>query len=180
MNNEEELIVEYLDNDILSKSFVNEYNVDICTKLANKVMHRFVTLKNKYPFEPSIKLTPNYEPIYTCPLPRQNKQMDEYDKNMDEKAEFQFMNEKLKAMMKIMNSFERKCFTEKFLHEKTEYHMAKVLGISRDGLKPYIRSSVIRIVLTFGIEVMANEDYDFDETGKIEFDYSDYIVEKNK
>lgn len=180
MINEEIVNVEYLDSDILSKSFINEYNIDICTKLANKVMHRFVTLKNKYPYEPAIKLTSNYEPIYSCPLPRQNNQMDKVDNKIDEKAEYQFMNEKITAMMNIMNSFERKCFTEKFMHEKTDYHLAKFLGISRDGLKPYIKSCVIRIVLIFNIEVMADEDYVFDETENIEFDYSDYIVEKSK
>lgn len=107
MNNEENMNYEYLDNDILSKAFINEYNLELCTKIAFRIMHRFVKLKNKYPNEPAIKITARYEPIYSCPLPRQNHQMDLVDRKIDETAEYQFMNEKITAMMKIMNSDEK-------------------------------------------------------------------------
>jgi hypothetical protein len=179
MNDEEISSNKYLDNDILSKAFINEYNLDICSKLAYKVMHRYVKLKNKYPYEPAIRITARYEPIYSCPVPRQNHQMDSVDRKIDEKAEYQFMNEKLTAMMRIMNSDERKCFTEKFINEKTDYQLAKIMQRSRCGTIPFVNSCIIRIILTFHLEVMADEQLDFDETENIEFDYSDYIVKNN-
>jgi hypothetical protein len=161
MNDEEISSNKYLDNDILSKAFINEYNLDICSKL------------------PAIRITARYEPIYSCPVPRQNHQMDSVDRKIDEKAEYQFMNEKLTAMMRIMNSDERKCFTEKFINEKTDYQLAKIMQRSRCGTIPFVNSCIIRIILTFHLEVMADEQFDFDETENIEFDYSDYIVKNN-
>lgn len=178
MNNEENMNYEYLDNDILSKAFINEYNLELCTKIAFRIMHLFVKLKNKYPNEPAIKITSRYEPIYSCPLPRQNHQMDLVDRKIDETAEYQFMNEKITAMMKIMNSDEKKCFTEKFINEKTDYQLSKIMQRSRCGVSPFVNSCIIRIVLTFHMEVMCDEEYDFDENKPLEFDYSDFIVNK--
>lgn len=178
MNNERNMSYEYLDNDILSKAFINEYNLEVCTKLALKIMHRYVRLKNKYPNEPTIRITPRYEPIYSCPLPRQNNQMASVDNKIDEKAEYQFMNEKISGMLNIMNSDEKKCFTEKFMNEKTDYQIAKIMQCSRCGIIPFINSCIIRIVLTFHMEVMCDENYDFDESKALEFDYSDYICGK--
>ena len=57
MNDEDNKNYEYLDNDILSKAFISEYNLEMCTQIALKIMHRFVRLKNKYPNEPTIRIT---------------------------------------------------------------------------------------------------------------------------
>ena len=176
MNDEDNKNYEYLDNDILSKAFISEYNLEMCTQIALKIMHRFVRLKNKYPNEPTIRITSRYEPIYSCSLPRENHQMDSIDRKIDEVAEYRFMNEKITAMMKIMNADEKECFTEKFINEKTEYQLSKVMQRSRCGVIPFVNSCIIRIVLTFHMEVMANENFDYDESLPLKFDYSDYII----
>ena len=115
------------------------------------------------------------ENVYNFTKNIENELKDRFAK-IDEVAEYRFMNEKITAMMKIMNIDEKKCFTEKFINEKTEYQLSKVMQRSRCGVIPFVNSCIIRIVLTFHMEVMANENFDYDESLPLNFDYSDYII----
>lgn len=169
---EEEIIKEeLLDNEILGKDFVEEYNLEVCDKIARKLMRQFVKLKNIYPQEPQLRITQRYEPIYSCPLPRQNNQMGRIDKYIDDQSDYQFMNQKISSMMKLMNSEEKACFIEMFINGKNDNQVAKRVGRSRHGIEPIVKSIVVRIVLTFHYEVMKYEIYDFDETQKLELKY---------
>jgi len=169
----EETIVmeELLDNEILGKEFVDEYNLVVCEKIAKKLMRQFIKLKNIYPQEPQLRITQRYEPIYSCPLPRQNNSMERIDKHIDDQSDYQFMNQKISSMMQLMNSEEKACFTEMFIHGKNENQVAKRVGRSRHGIEPIIKSIIVRIVLTFHYEVMKNETFEFDESQKLELKY---------
>lgn len=162
---------ELLDNEILGKEFVDEYNLEVCEKIARKLMRQFIKLKNIYPQEPQLRITQRYEPIYSCSLPRQNNQMEKIDKHIDDQSDYQFMNQKISSMMQLMNSEEKACFTEMFIHGKNENQVAKRVGRSRHGIEPIIKSIIVRIVLTFHYEVMKYETFDFDETQKLELKY---------
>jgi len=73
--------------------------------------------------------------------------------------------------MQLMNSEEKACFTEMFIHGKNENQVAKRVGRSRHGIEPIIKSIIVRIVLTFHYEVMKNETFEFDESQKLELKY---------
>lgn len=169
----EETIIteELLDNEILGREFVEDYNLVVCEKIARKLMRQFIKLKNIYPQEPQLRITQRYEPIYSCPLPRQNNQTDRIDKHMDDQRDYQFMNQKISSMMQLMSSEERACFIEMFINGKNENQVAKRIGRSRHGIEPMVKSIIIRIVLTFHYEVMKNENFDFDESQKLELKY---------
>ncbi len=59
---------------------------------------------------------------------------------------------------------------------KQNINCLKVMQRSRCGVIPFVNSCIIRIVLTFHMEVMANENFDYDESLPLNFDYSDYII----
>ena len=149
---------EYLDNEILSKSLMDDYNIELCINIARKIMKKFQRLINSCPEEPVLRITPRYEPILSSPMPRKNNTMDIIDKHLDDIRDYDFMKEKIKSVMMNMNSEERACFVMIFLQEKTEYAAAKILGRSRNGTTPLINSSALRLVLAFHMEVMKNEN----------------------
>lgn len=70
---------ELLDNEILGKEFVDEYNLVICEKISKKLMHQFIKLKNICPQEPQLRMTQRYEPIYSCLLPIKNNSINKDD-----------------------------------------------------------------------------------------------------
>lgn len=66
----------YLENEILSKEFISDYNLDECKSIATMLMKKYKRLKNSCPEEVDLKITHNYEPIYSCLMPRKNAVME--------------------------------------------------------------------------------------------------------
>ena len=166
--------LEYIDNEILSKDFLSDYNIDECKKVLSMLLKKHQRLKNSCAEEVDLLITPRYEPIYSCPLPRQNNQMDKVDAHLDDIVDYRFMNAKISNIMKKMNSEEKICFTEMFLNNKSDYAVANITGRSRTGLIPYINSCIVRVVLAFHFEVLKDqtiEDLDIDQTKEIELKY---------
>lgn len=162
---------EYLENEILDKDFIDDYDIDECLIIAKMIMKKYTRLKNSCPEEVELRLTPTYEPIYSCPLPRKNNAMDKVDRHMDDVNDYAFMNEKIKNIMQKMNAEEKACFTEYLLHNKPEYVVAKIVGRSRPGVMPFINSCVIRLVLAFHMEVRKGQVNEIDITKEIELIY---------
>lgn len=147
-----------LDNEILSKDFISDYNIDSCTLIVKKIIKKYQKLRNSIPEEPSLRISARYEPIYTCPTPKTNTATNKIDKYLDDVAEYQYINSKIKLVMLLMNSEERACFVECFLNNKSENSVAKIIGRSRCGLIPYINSCIIRVVLAFHLEVKKDDN----------------------
>ena len=162
---------EYLENEILSRSFIEDYDIDSCILIAKKIMKKFQRLINSCPEEPILRITPRYEPILSCPMPRKNTAMDIIDKHLDDVRDYDFMKEKIKSVMLNMNPDERACFVLLFMQDKTEYTAAKILGRSRNGTVPLINSSAVRLVLAFHMEVMKGEKYNIDDSKEIQLNY---------
>lgn len=161
----------FLENEILSKSFISDYDLEECTIIAKMLMKKFHKLQNRLPEEVGLRITSNYKPIYSCPLPRRNNQMDPYDNKMDDVAEYALMNDKIKSVMNQMSEEECACFTEYLMHEKSESTVAKIVGRSRKGIIPLINSAVIRLVLAFRMEIRKGEINDIDITKEIQLKY---------
>lgn len=162
---------EYLENEILSKEFVEDYNLEECMVISKLLMKKFNRLRNACPEELELRITPNYEPVYSCPLPRKNNQMDKIDNHIDDVNDYAFMNEKIKNIMKKMNNEEKACFTELLLHNKAEYAVAKIMGRSRNGMIPFVNSCVVRLVLAFHMEIKKGQMSDIDVNKEIELKY---------
>lgn len=161
----------YLENEILSKEFISDYNLDECKSIATMLMKKYKRLKNSCPEEVDLKITHNYEPIYSCPMPRKNAVMEKIDRHIDDIRDYEFMNEKIKNIMNKMSSEERACFTEILLHNKGESTAAKIIGRSRIGLIPIYNSCVIRLVLAFHLEIYKDQINEIDVTKEIELKY---------
>lgn len=162
---------QYLENEILNKDFINDFNLDECKKVANMLIKKYKRLKNSCPEEVDLRITQTYEPIYSCQLPRTNTTMNKVEKHIDDVNDYEFMNEKMKNIMYKMNSEERACFVELLLHGKTENAVAKIIGRSRTGLIPFYNSCIIRLVLAFHMEVYKNQVTDIDQSKEIELLY---------
>lgn len=162
---------EYLDNEILSRDFISDYDLEECMVIAKLLMKKFNRLRNTLPEEVELKITPTYKPIYSCPLPRKNIQMDRIDKKMDDATDYYYMNEKIKNIMNKMSNEESACFTELLINGKSESLVAKIIGRSRNGIVPMINSCVVRLVLAFHMEVRKGQINEIDITKEIELKY---------
>lgn len=161
----------FLDNEILSRDFISDYDLDECIVIAKLLMKKFNRLRNTLPEEVELRITPSYQPIYSCPLPRRNTQMDKIDKRMDDVDDYHYMNEKIKNIMNKMTSEEAACFTEFLIHDKAEITVAKIIGRSRNGIGPLLNSCVIRLVLAFHMEIRKGQVNEIDITKEIELKY---------
>lgn len=66
---------QYLENEILNKDFINDFNLDDCKTIASMLIKKYKRLKNSCPEEIDLRITQTYEPIYSCQLPRKNTTM---------------------------------------------------------------------------------------------------------
>lgn len=162
---------EFLENEILDKKLIADYNLVECATISNLLMKKYHRLSNSCLEEPSLRITSRYEPIYNCSSSIRNTTNNIIDKHLDDIRDYNFMNEKIVALMGIMSRDEKTCFTEKFLHNKTDYSVAKIMGRSICGIQPFVNSCIVRIVLAFHLEVLKNETRNIDDTQEIELIY---------
>ena len=144
---------EFIENSMLSKKDLEDYDLERTFYMVIKFMKKYKRLKCKNYNEPQIKITTRYKYIFvdeSCHSINEYTKLDEF---IDNKTEYKVLSEKIALVTDLMSEEEKVYFTICLFNGKKEYTAFQEIGCSNKGLKPIKSSCIVKFACAFDIEV---------------------------
>lgn len=169
-----ELEEELLENEILTKMDLMDYDINRSYYRVIKFMKNYKKLKCKSFNEPSIKITTKYKYILVDEKTRGINDYTQIDQYIDNDTEFRRLSKIIVLTTKNMSQDEIVYYTVCLYQGKTEYRCTQEIGCSNTGLIPIKKSCIIKFACAFNIEVYKETGFEDLEEEK---DYQKFIKE---
>ena len=162
---------EILENEILSKKDLIDYDVERSYYRVCKLIRKYKRLKCKSFGQPQITITTKYKYVFVDEPTRGINDYTQLDKYIDDDTEYKRLSQLIVFATQNMSPEELVYYTLCLYNGKPEYRCIKEIGCSSDGLKPIKKSCIIKFACVFDLEVYKNDKFDDDE----EDDYQKFI-----
>lgn len=149
---------ENLEVELLSKQFINKYDMDRTIRRVIKYMQYYKKLEMQTASEISLLTSKDFSQIYVDhSSTHSNGVYDQIDKMIDAEREYNEMSYLLSIVNKKMTAEEKAYFSIIFRDMKSEYVASKIIGRSHNGLKSIRNSCALKVALAIGKEVLKND-----------------------
>lgn len=150
---------ELLDNNLLSKMDLIDYDIDRTYYRVLMFMKKYRKLKNKSFEEPPIKITTTYKYIFVDERTKGINDYTKIDKYIDDESEYQKKSKKICLITKNFSQEELVYFTVCIYQQQSETKAFKEIGCSNKGLIPIKNSCLVKFACAFDIEVYKNDGF---------------------
>ena len=150
---------ELLDNDLLSKMDLMDYDLDRTFFRVNKFMKKYRKLRSKHYDEMPIKITTRYKFIYVDESTRSINDYTKLDKYIDDDTEYRKLSKQICILTETFSQEERVYYTLCLYQQKSEARAFKEIGCSNYGLIPIKNSCIAKFACAFDIEVYKDEGF---------------------
>lgn len=144
---------EFLENSILSKKDLEDYDLERTFYMVIKFMKHYKRLKCKSFNAPQIKVTTKYKYIFVDEPTRSPNEYTKFDEYLDSKTEYMALSEKITLVTDLMSEEEKVYFTICLFNGKKEYNAFQEIGCSNKGLIPIKCSCIVKFACAFDFEV---------------------------
>lgn len=144
---------EYLENELLSKRDLEDYDLDRTYYNVCKLIKKYKKLKYKSYNEPQIKVTTKYKFIFVDESTTNNNRYTKLDEFIDNKTEYYQLSKQLTLVTDLMTEEEKVYFTISIYNGKSETTAFKEIGCSNKGLIPIKNSCLVKVACAFNIEI---------------------------
>lgn len=150
---------ELLDNEMLSKMDLIDYDLERTYYNVCKFMKYYRKLKSKNFDEFPIKITTKYKYIYVDERTRGINDYTSLDKYIDDDTEYKKLSKQICLITKNFSQEELVYFTICLYQQKAEYRATKEIGCSNCGLLPIKNSCIVKFACALDIEVYKNDGF---------------------
>ena len=163
---------ELLDNELLSKIDLVDYDIDRTFFRVCKFMKKYRRLKSKHYDEMPIKITTKYKYIYVDEGTKNINDYTQIDKYIDDSTEYQKLSKHICLVTETFSQEELAYYTICLYQQKPEAQAFKEIGCSNHGLIPIKNSCIIKFANAFDIEVYDGEGFN---DNKEEQEYQNFL-----
>lgn len=163
---------ELLENEILTKMDLVDYDIKRSYYRVIKFMRNYKKLKCKSFDEPPIKITTTYKYIYVDEKTKGINDYTQLDQYIDNDTEYRRLSRIIVCTTQNMSKEEVVYYTLCLYQGKTEYRCTQEIGCSSCGLIPIKNSCIIKFACAFNIEVYKDTGFESQEE---ENDYQEFI-----
>lgn len=161
-------VEEFLENELLTKNDVVDYDIDRSFYMITKFMAKYKRLRYKSFNEPQIKVTTKYKYIFVDESNLGNNQYTKLDDYIDSKSEYMEISQKIILITDMMTEEEKAYFTIALYNGKSDTTAYKEIGCSNRGLVPIKNSCIVKFACAFNIEIYKGDSLP-DELDEIKF-----------
>ena len=158
----------YIDNSLLTKNDICDFDIERSHYMIDKFMAHYKKLKYKSLNEPQIKITTKFKYIFVDETNMGANQYTKYDEYIDNKSEYIQVSEKIVLITEMMTEEEKAYFTISLLNGKSDTTAFKEIGCSNKGLIPIKNSCIVKFACAFNLEIY-NGDSLPEEIDEIKF-----------
>lgn len=163
---------ELLDNELLSKMDLVDYDLERTYYRVCKFMKKYRRLKSKGFNEPPIKITTKYKYIYVDEGTKGINDYTQLDKYIDDDTEYKQLSKQICLITQNFSQEELVYYTICLYQQKAEYQAYKEIGCSHTGINPIKNSCIVKFACALDIEVYKDDGFvDEDE----EQDFQNFI-----
>ena len=145
--------IEYLENSMLSKKDLEDYDLERTYYMVIKFLKNYKRLKCKSFNAPQIKVTTKYKYIFVDEPTRNPNEYTKFDEYLDNKTEYMILSEKITLVTELMTEEEVIYFTNCLYKGNKEYQAYQEIGCSKKGLIPIKSSCIVKFACAFNSEV---------------------------
>lgn len=164
-----------LDNELLSKMDLVDYDIERTYFRVCKLMKKYRRLKSKNYADIPIKITTKYKFIYVDESNRGTNDYNEIDRYLDNDSEYQKISKKICLITETFSQEELAYYTICLYQQKSETRAFKEIGCSNYGLIPIKNSCIVKFASAFDIEVYKNNGFNDDSEEKEYQEFLDLI-----
>ena len=157
---------ELLDNELLSKIDLVDYDLDRTYYRVCSFMKKYRRLKSKHYDEMPIKITTKYKFIYVDEGTKNNNDYTTIDQYIDNDTDYQKISKRICLVTDTFSQEELVYYTICLYQQKAEYRAIKEIGCSTCGLTPIKNSCIVKFACAFDIEVYKEEGFSDDKEEK--------------
>lgn len=157
---------EFLENELLSKNDLQDYDLERTTFMVSKFMKNYKRLKYKSYGDPQIKITTHYKYIFVDEPTISNNQYTKLDQLIDNKTEYYRLSNQLILLTNLLTLEEKVYLTICLYNGKSETTAFKEIGCSNKGLIPIKNSCIVKFACAFNIEVYFGDKLNDDDEQK--------------
>ena len=157
MNNTLTNEIEFLENSMLSKKDLEDYDLERTYYMIIKFLKNYKRLKCKSFNAPQIKVTTKYKYIFVDEPNRSPNEYTKFDEYLDNKTEYMILSEKITLVTELMTEEEVIYFTNCLYKGNKEYQAYQEIGCSKKGLIPIKSSCIVKFACAFDIEVYSGD-----------------------
>ena len=150
---------ELLDNELLSKMDLVDYDLDRTYYRVCKFMKKYRRLKSKHYDEIPIKITTKYKYIYVDEGTRSMNEYTKLDKYIDDDTEYKKLSKQICLVTETFSQEELVYYTICLYQQKAEYRATKEIGCSSCGLTPIKNSCIVKFACALDIEVYKDDGF---------------------
>ena len=144
---------EILENSLLGKKDLEDYDLERTFYMVIKHMKHYKRLKCKSYNAPQIKVTTKFKYIFVDEPTRSINEYTKFDEFLDNKTEYMAMSEKITLVTELMTEEEKIYYTYCLYNSYKEYQVYQEIGCSNKGLIPIKKSCIVKFACAFDIEV---------------------------
>lgn len=163
---------ELLDNELLSKMDLVDYDLDRTYYRVCKFMKKYRRLKSKHYDEMPIKITTKYKYIYVDEGTKSINEYTKLDKYIDDDTEYKKLSKQICLVTETFSQEELVYYTICLYQQKSETRAFKEIGCSNYGLIPIKNSCIVKFASAFDIEVYKDDGFNND---KEEQEYQEFL-----
>lgn len=156
MNNETLETEELLENEILTKLDLIDFDIERTFYNVCKFMRDYKKLKCKSYDQPPIKITTKYKYIFVDEKTKGINDYTKLDQYIDNDTEYRRLSKIIVCVTENMSPEELVYYTVCIFQGKAEYRCAKEIGCSSCGLIPIKNSCIVKFACAFDIEIYKN------------------------
>jgi hypothetical protein len=162
---------ELLDNELLSKIDLVDYDIDRTFYRVCKFMKKYRKLKQINYNEIPIKITSKYKYIYVDEGTRGINEYTKLDSYIDDDTEYKKISKQICLITQNFSQEELVYYTICLYQQKSETRAFKEIGCSNYGLIPIKNSCIVKFAIALKIEVYKDKGFqdDQEENGYQEF-----------
>lgn len=150
---------ELLDNEMLSKMDLIDYDLDRTYYKVCKFMKNYRKLKSKSYGEPPIQITTKYKYIFVDERTKGINDYTKLDGYIDDDTEYKKLSKQICLITKNFSQEELVYYTICLYQQKAEYRATKEIGCSSCGLTPIKNSCIVKFACALDIEVYKDDGF---------------------
>ena len=147
-----------LDNEMLSKMDLDDYDLERTYFNVCKFMKHYRKLKGKSYGEPPIQITTKYKFIFVDERTKGINDYTKFDEYIDDDTEYKQLSKKICLITQKFSQEELVYYTICLYQQKAEYQAYKEIGCSSFGLIPIKCSCVVKFACALDIEVYKDDN----------------------